>query len=100
MENCGTSCPASSAARLRPDWLPEMVGIGELPRPDADRVQPRQQIQGREFADRMRQGIDADAERLHLGGGLQHLTGDALADAASGEGQAADAAACDHDAHD
>ena len=50
------------ASRLRPDRLPEMVGIGQLPRPYADRVQTGQQIQGREFADRMRQRIDADTQ--------------------------------------
>ena len=91
--------PGVQPAWLRPDRLPEMVGIGELPRPNPDRVKTGQQIEGREFPDRMWQGIDADTEGLRLCGGLQHLTVDALLMQHQSEGQPADAAAGDQDRH-
>ena len=80
--------PGVQPARLRPDRLPEMVGIGELPRPYADRVQTGQQIQGREFPDRMRQGIDADTERFRRRRRPPAPDTRCPSDAASGRGSA------------
>src|SRR5205807_6082286 len=45
--------------------LAEAVGVEQLVGADADRVEPLEQSQLREFLDRVRQRVDADAEFPH-----------------------------------
>ncbi len=63
---------AESPPRLRPDRLPEMIGVGQAPGPNADCVWSRQQIEASEFPDGVRKSVDADAERLHFGRRFQN----------------------------
>ena len=83
------------AALLAPDLLAEAVDVDQLVRADADRVQRRQQAEGGEFGDGVRQRVDADAERADRVGLLEHDAGDAALVQREGEGEAADAGAGD-----
>src|SRR5205823_2981529 len=47
------------AARLAPDLLAEPVGVDELEGPDADGVEPVEQLELCQLLDRMRQRVDA-----------------------------------------
>ncbi len=62
IENCGTSKPASSAAQLVPDFLPEAVEIEQLVGADRHRVEPLEQAEFLQLLDRVRQRVDADAK--------------------------------------
>src|SRR4051812_37517114 len=66
------------AAGFRPDFLAEMVRIGQLPGSDRDLVQSVQQSQRRQFANRMRQNIYPDAEGFYRGGAFTQAAVNAL----------------------
>ena len=83
------------AARLRPDRLPQVVHVGQAPGADCHGVELRQQAELGQLADRVRQDVDADAERAHLRRRFQHLAGDAAGVEHQRQDQAADAAARD-----
>ena len=86
-------------AQLAPDLLPEPVGVEQLVGSDAHGVEPLEQPELRQLLDRMRQGIDADAE---LADGVR-LFVDFAVDTARMQhqrgGQAANAAPDDDDFH-
>jgi hypothetical protein len=86
-------------AQLAPDLLPEAVGVEQLVGSDPHRVEPLEQPEFRQLLDRMRQGVDADAE---LADGIR-LFVDFAVDAARVQherrGQAADSAPDDDDFH-
>ena len=63
-ENCGTSWPANSPRGSDQIVLPQVVAVSQLAGADGDLVQAGQQVEGGQFADRMRQGVDADAQWL------------------------------------
>src|SRR5260221_8172777 len=52
----------AEAARLAPDFLAVAIEIIQFIGADRDRVEPVQETEAGEFADRMRQRVDADAE--------------------------------------
>src|SRR3546814_645325 len=61
------------AARFRPDELAALGVVGELGRAHAEAVELPQQAELVELAHRMRQQVDADAERLQRRRGLEDL---------------------------
>src|ERR1700693_1668057 len=84
------------AADVAPDFLAMTVEIIEHIGADRDVVELLQQAEAREFADRMRQRIDADAEfadRIRL---LEQFATDAAGTQHQRRGQAADTAADDN----
>src|SRR5260370_1612013 len=52
----------AKAARLAPDLLAVTIEIVQFIGADRDRIEPVEQAEAGEFTDRMRQGVDADAE--------------------------------------
>ncbi len=87
------------AARLAPDGLAEAVHVDEFAGADRDGVERRQQAEFGQFADRMRQRVDADADlsdfaRLLVDGGT-----DAARVQHQGERETANAASDDDDLH-
>ena len=85
------------AAQFAPHHLAEAVGIDQLARADAGAVERRQQAQRRQFLDRVRQGVDADAEFAQLADLLEHGAVDADGVQRQRRRQPADPAA--HDQH-
>ena len=87
------------ASRLAPDLLAEPIDVNQFLGADGDRVERGQETEHREFLDRVRQGVDADADladlaRLFVDDGL-----DAALVQHQRQGQSADAAARDEDGH-
>ena len=87
------------AARLAPDRLAALGEIGELLGADGVRIERVEQAEFDQFAHRMRQHVDADAERLQLGHAFEHFGGNADLVQAERQRQPADAAACDEYGH-
>ena len=87
------------ASRLAPDLLAEPIYVDQFLGADGDRVERGQETEHREFLDRVRQSVDADADfadlaRLFVDDGL-----DAALVQHQRQGQPADAAARDEDGH-
>jgi hypothetical protein len=87
------------AARLPPDLLAEAVHVDELFRADGHAVERLQQIQRRQFADRMRQRVDADAKLADLGGLFEDFGLDAAPFQHQRQRQSAHTSACDQYLH-
>ena len=87
------------AARLAPHDLAEAVGVEQLPGADGDGVQPVEQAEPGKLLDRMRQGVDADADLPRLGRLLEHGAADAARLQHQRRGQPADAATDDDRLH-
>ncbi len=86
-----------AAERLLVDQLPEAVEEGRVLGRDRDLGQRLFKPERGEFLGRMRQQIDADADRAHLGNGFVDAAGNARLVQAQSERQAADAGADDDD---
>ena len=84
-----------ASARLLVDELAMAAVEGELARLDGLRRQRLLQAEFAQLAHGMRQQIDADAERQHVGSGLEHARRDAGLVQAERQRQPADAAADD-----
>src|SRR5262245_10568859 len=87
------------AAQFAPHHLPQPVGVNELAGADPGLVQRRQQSERREFLDRMRQQVDADAEFAQLLRLLEDLDLDARLTQRQRRDEAANAAADDQELH-
>src|SRR6185437_10766402 len=87
------------AARLTPDLLADAVHVEKFVGPDSDLVEPRQQPKLRQFLDRMRQRVDADAELPHAVGLLENLAIDPTHMQHKGRRKPANAAANDDGFH-
>ena len=87
------------AARLAPDFLAVAVEIIQLVGADRGRIEPVQQPEAGEFADRMRQRVDADAEFADGVGLLEQFAVDAARAQHQRGGEAADAASDDDRLH-
>ena len=86
-----------AAERLLIDQLPEAIEEGGVLCCDRDPGQRRFKPERGEFLGRMRQQIDADADRTHLGNGFVDAAGNAGLVQAQSERQAADPGADDDD---
>ena len=64
-------------ARLAPDPLAVAGEVGELGGPDACALEPSSRAEVGQLAHRVRQQVDADAERLELRHALEDLAGNA-----------------------
>ena len=82
-----------------PDFLAVAGQIKQLVGADRDLVEPVQQAEAGEFADRMRQRVDADAEFADGIGLLEQFAADAAGPQHQRGGQAADTAADDNRLH-
>ena len=87
------------AARLAPDRLAVLGEIRQFPGADAGRIELVVQAELDQFAHRMRQHVDADAERPQLGHAFEHFGGNADLVQAERQRQPADAAAGDEYGH-
>ena len=87
------------AAQFVPDGLAEAVGVEQFVGADGDRVEPLEQAELFQFADRVRQRVDADAEFADGVGLLKNLAVDAAGMQHQRRGQAANASADDDDFH-
>ena len=87
------------AARFLPDFLSMAIEIIKLAGADRDVIELLQQAKPGEFADRMRQGVDADAEFADGIRLLEQLAADAPCPQHQRGGQAADTAADDNCLH-
>ena len=87
------------AAGFAPDFLAVAVEIIKLVGADRDVVELLQQAEAGEFADRMRQRVDADAEFADGVGLLEQLAVDAAGPQHQRGGKAADTAADDNRLH-
>ena len=87
------------AARLAPDFLAVAVEIVQFVGADRDGVEPVQQPEAGQFADRMRQRVDADAEFADGVGLLEQFAVDAARPQHQRGGEAADAASDDDRLH-
>ncbi len=88
------------SAQLLPDGLAEAVGINQLAGANAGGIQGRQQAERRQFLDRVRQHVDADAKLAQFPGLFVYFCFDAGAMQGEGGRQSAYAAAGDNDFHD
>src|SRR5712691_10293207 len=88
------------AARLAPDLLAEAVGVDQLVGPDRHRIETIEQAKPRQLLDRVRQGVDADAELADAVGLLIDFAVDAARMQHERGGETADTAADDNDLHD
>ena len=86
-----------AAERLLVDQLPEAVEEGRVPGLDRDFRQRVLKPERGQFLGRMRQQIDADADRADLGNGLVDAAGNPGLVQRQSERQAADAGADDDD---
>jgi hypothetical protein len=84
-------------AQLAPHLLAEAVHVDELVGAHRHRVQPIEQVQSLELADRVRQRVDAHAELADAGRLLEHPALKAAAVERQGRRQASDPAADDDD---
>ena len=89
----------AEAARLAPDFLAVTVEIIQIIGADSGRIQPVQQPEAGEFADRMRQRVDADAEFADAVRLLEQFAIDAAGAQHQRGGEAADAASDDDRLH-
>ena len=87
------------AARLAPDRLAVLGEIRELLGADGVRIELVVQAELDQFAHRMRQHVDADAERPQLGHAFKDFGGNADLVQAERQRQPADAAARDENSH-
>ena len=87
------------AARIAPDFLAVAIEIIQHVGADRDVVELLQQPETGEFADRMRQRVDADAEFADGVGLLEQFAADAAGPQHQRRGQAADTAADDNRLH-
>lgn len=87
------------AAQLAPDLLALAVVVAQFPGADRHPVEGGEQAEIGEFADRVRQGVDADPDLAHLRGLLVDLGPDAAPVQHQGGGEPADPGADDDDAH-
>jgi hypothetical protein len=85
------------AERLLVDELPEAVEERRFARDHRDALELGKDAERLQRRRRVRQDVDADAERPHLGRSLEHAAGDALPVQGQRERQAADAGADDRD---
>src|SRR3954447_21666681 len=88
------------AARLAPDRLAVLGKVSELLRAHAAGVEPVEQPEFRQLADRVWKYVDADPERLQLGYAFEHLCGNADLMQAQRQRQSADAATGNKHGHD
>jgi hypothetical protein len=87
------------AAGFAPDFLTMAVEIIKLVGSDRDVIERLQQAESGEFADRMRQRVDADAELADAIGLLEQLATDAAGPQHQRGGKAANTAADDNCLH-
>ena len=87
------------AARLAPDFLAVTVEIIQLIGANRGGVEPVQQAKAGQFADRMRQGVDADAEFADGIGLFEQFAVDAARPQHQRGGEAPDAASDDDRLH-
>src|SRR4029079_10378653 len=87
------------AARLAPDFLAVTVEIIQLVGTNSGSVEPVQQAKAGQFADRMRQGVDADAEFANGIGLFEQFAVDAARPQHQRGGEAPDAASDDDRLH-
>ncbi len=87
------------AARLAPDFLAVTVEIIQLIGADRGGVEPVQQAEAGQFADRMRQRVDADAEFADAVGLFEQFAVDAAGPQHQRGGEASDAASDDDRLH-
>src|SRR6202162_3540356 len=87
------------AAGFAPDFLAMAIEVIKLVGADRDVVELLQQAEAGEFADRMRQRIDADAEFADGVRLLEQFAADAAGPQHQRRGQAADTAADDNRLH-
>ena len=71
--------PRVEPSQLAPDLLPEAVHVDQLVGAQSDRVQPLEQAELGELADRVRQRVDPDAEFADLRRLLEHAALDPTA---------------------
>jgi hypothetical protein len=89
----------AATARLAPDEAAAGVEMRLLGGGDAGRLELPAQSELGELAHRVRQQVDADAERLQRGRGVEQLRLDAGRVQAERGGQARDPGPCDQDMH-
>src|SRR6478735_2260043 len=92
--------PGLDPARLAPYRLAVLGKIRKFTGTHARRVEAVVQAELDQLAHRMRQYVDADAERLQLGHAFEYFGGNADLVQAERQRQAADAAARDENSHD
>src|ERR1700738_2273140 len=88
------------AARLAPDRLSVLGKIREFPGAHPRGIDLVEQAELDQFAHRVRQHVDADAERLQFGHALEYFGGNANLMQAECPRQPADAAAGDKNGHE
>jgi threonine dehydratase len=91
--------PGESAARIAKDHLPEAIAVDDFPRRHRQPRELRFQAELVELAHRVRQQVDADAERPDLRRSLEHAATDSRLLERQREREAADATADDEDFH-
>src|SRR5260370_22586506 len=91
--------PGPNAALADPNFLTEVGQIAQLTRADGDAVELRQQAERSQFANAMRQDVDADAELLHFRGRLEDSAGNVELMQGQRQRQSPDAASRDQDVH-
>jgi hypothetical protein len=95
--NLRPAVPGGKAPRLAPDALTALGEIGELAARDTGALDRLAQPQLFEFPHGMGEHVEAHAQRLNLGHGLEHLHGEPGGVQAQGGGKSADSGAGDYD---